>query len=73
MRVMAGGRKIDIPTDLDGNVDVKIVRERADVPPKRMLMLQNKDGRNIVLPSKGPVKLKAYSYLWDAPRMRRGN
>ena len=72
MRIFAGGREVEIPTDSEGNVNVEQVREAANIPPERALIQQRSSGENIVMPRHGQVRLNPYDSFMHAPRARRG-
>ena len=72
MRIFAGGREIDVPTDSQGNVDVAEVRQAANIPNNRMLIQQRLDGENHILPRQGQVAINPYDQFMDAPRAVRG-
>ena len=72
MKIFAGGREIEVPTDSEGNVDAVEVRRAANVPNDRMLIQQKPGGENVVLPKNGRVNISLYDRFMDAPRAIRG-
>ena len=72
MRVFAGGREIEIPTDSDGNADVEQIRDAANVPGSRALIRQNPSGQNTVMPRHGRVRISPHDRFMNAPRAKRG-
>ena len=72
MRIFAGGREIDVPTDSQGNVDVAEVRQAANIPNNRMLVQQRPGGENHILPRHGQVTINPNDQFMDAPRAVRG-
>ena len=72
MRIFAGGREIDVPTDENGNVDVVEVRRAANIPDNRSLIQQRSSGENFVLPRNGQVNINPYDRFLGAPRAERG-
>ena len=72
MRIFAGGREIEVPTDSQGNVDVVEVRRVANIPNNRMLVQQKPGGENFILPKKGQVNINSNDRFMDAPRAVRG-
>ena len=72
MKIFAGGREIDVPTDSQGNADVAEVRRAANIPNNRMLVQQRPNGENNILPRQGQVAINSYDQFMDAPRAVRG-
>lgn len=72
MKLFAGGREIDVPTDQNGNVDVVEVRHAANIPDNRQIIQQKPTGENFLLPQKGQVQLNPYDQFLGAPRAERG-
>ena len=72
MRIFAGGREIDVPTDTQGNVNVVDVRRAANIPDDRMLVQQRPGGDNYVLPKNGQISINSNDRFMDAPRAVRG-
>ena len=72
MKIFAGGREIEVPTDPEGYVDAVEVRRAANVPNDRMLVQQKPGGENFVLPRSGQVNISPYDRFMDAPRAIRG-
>ena len=72
MRIFAGGREIEVPTDSEGNVDAVEVRRVANIPNNRMLVQQKPGGENFILPKNGQVNINPYDRFMDAPRAVRG-
>jgi hypothetical protein len=72
MRIYAGGREVEIPTDASGNADVAEVRRAANVPEGRLLIQQKPTGENLILPKNGSVTLHNYDQFMDSPRAVRG-
>ena len=73
MRIFAGGREIEIPTDSEGNADVQEIRQAVNIPENRMPIIQRDTGENFLLPSHGKIKLNPYDRFLDAPIARRGS
>ena len=72
MKIFAGGREIEVPTDTQGNVNVVDVRRAASIPNDRMLVQQRPGGENVILPKQGQVTINPYDQFMDAPRAVRG-
>lgn len=72
MRIFAGGREIEVPTDSQGNVNVQEVRRAANIPDNRMLVRQMPNGENNLLPRQGQVSINPDDRFMDAPRAVRG-
>lgn len=72
MRIFAGGREVEVPTDDQGNVDVVNVRRAMNIPDNRMLVHQRPTGENVIMPKRGGVNLNPYDQFMDAPVARRG-
>lgn len=72
MKIFAGGREIEVPTDSQGNVDAVEVRRAANIPNDRVLIQQKHDGGNFIIPKKGNVNMDPYDRFMDAPRAVRG-
>jgi hypothetical protein len=72
MRIFAGGREIDVPTDSRGNVNVEDVRRVVNVPVSRALILQRPSGENSILPKHGLVEIGPYDRFIQAPLAKRG-
>lgn len=72
MKIFAGGREIDVPTDDNGNVNVVEVRRAANIPDDRSLIQQRSSGENFVLPRSGQVSVNPYDRFMGAPRAERG-
>ncbi len=72
MRIFAGGREIEVPTDSQGNVDAAEVRRAANIPNDRMLVQQSPGGENLILPRQGQVAINPDDKFMDAPRAIRG-
>jgi hypothetical protein len=72
MRIFAGGREIEVPTDTQGNVNVVDVRRAANIPNDRMLVQQRPEGENIILPRQGQIAINPSDRFMDAPRAVRG-
>jgi len=72
MRMLVGGREVDIPTGSDGFVDVSELRRRLGVPSNRALIHQKPTGENEVLPVSGRAQLHPYGSFLDTPRSIRG-
>ena len=49
MKIFAGGREIEVPTDTRGNVNIVDVRRAANIPDDRMLVQQRSGGENNIL------------------------
>ncbi len=72
MRVFAGGREVEVPTDSNGNAEAVDVRRAANLPNDRTLILQRPSGENVIVPNRGDIKLSPYDRFMDAPRAIRG-
>lgn len=72
MKIFAGGREIDVPTDDNGNVNVVEVRRAANIPDDRSLIQQKPSGENFILPRSGQVNINPYDRFMGAPRAERG-
>ena len=72
MKIFAGGREIDVPTDGNGNVDVVEVRRAANIPDDRSLIQQKPSGENFILPRSGRFSINPYDRFMGAPRAERG-
>ncbi len=72
MKIFAGGREIEVPTDSQGNVNVVDVRRAVNIPNDRMLVQQRPGGENCILPKRGQVAISPDDQFMDAPRAVRG-
>jgi hypothetical protein len=72
MKIFAGGREIDVPTNAQGDVNVADVRRAANISNNRLLVRQKPTGENIILPKSGRVSIDPYAQFMDAPRATRG-
>jgi len=72
MRIYAGGREIEVPTDDQGNANVAELRQAANIPGNRMLVHQKPTGENEIIPKSGQVNLNPYDRFMDSPRAVRG-
>ncbi len=71
-RIFVGGREIHVPSDSDGNVDVRQVRQAAGIPDDRALIVQRPSGENVITPRRGRITIDPYSHAMEAPIARRG-
>ena len=72
MKIYAGGREVEVPTNYRGKVDVVEVRRAANIPRGRLLVQQKPTGENMILPRHGSVSISPYDRFMDAPRAVRG-
>ena len=72
MKIYANGREIEVPTDSKGNVNVQEVRRVANIPDSRMIIQQQSNGDNNILPKNGLVPISPYDRFMDSPRAKRG-
>lgn len=72
MRMFAGGREIEIPTDSEGNADVQEIRQAVNIPMNRMPIIQRDTGENFIVPYNGQIQLHPYDRFLDAPIAKRG-
>ena len=72
MKIYAGGREIEVPTDEQGRVNVGEVRRTMNVPDDRLLIQQKPTGENVVLPNQGAIQINPYERFMESPRARRG-
>jgi len=72
-RIFVGGREIYVPSEREGNIDVRQVREAAGIPQDRALILQRPSGENIVTPRRGHIMVDPYTHFIEAPVARRGS
>ncbi|MCF7955253.1 MAG: hypothetical protein K9M75_05585 [Phycisphaerae bacterium] len=72
MRIFAGGREIEIPTDSEGNADVEEIRRVVNIRENRMPIIQRNTGENFIVPTNGQIKLNPYDRFLDAPIAKRG-
>ena len=72
MKHMINGRIVDVPTSDDGGVDSTILRQAANIPPDRPLILQLPDGTNKLINPEEKLKVEPGQYFVDAPAHIRG-
>jgi hypothetical protein len=72
MKIYAGGREIEVPTDEQGKVNVGEVRRTMNVPDGRLLIQQKPTGENVVLPNQGTVQINPYERFMESPIAKRG-
>ena len=72
MRIFAGGREVEVPTDTNGQVQAVDVRRAMDIPDDRVLIQQRQDGGNLIVPKRGNVNINPQDRFMDAPRSERG-
>ncbi len=72
MKMFAGGREVNIPTDEQGKVNAVEVRRILDIPDNRQVIQQKPTGENFLLPKKGQVQLDSYDQFLESPRAVRG-
>lgn len=72
MKIFAGGREIEVPTDENGNVDAVEVRRAVNIPSGRALIQQKPSGENYILPRSGQVQINPYDQFMGAPIAERG-
>ena len=73
MRMVIGGREYDVPEDSTGNVDVVEARRIANIPDSRMLIRQNENGANHIMPTSGKISASPYDRFTDTGRAVRGD
>ena len=66
------GRPYQVPVLRDGSIDADVLRALAKIPPDRVLVLQQPDGANVVVPPGQKVKVRPDACFVDAPRHVRG-
>jgi hypothetical protein len=72
MRIYAGGREREIPTNSDGDVDAVEVRRAANIPDDRALIMQRSSGENFVVPKRGRIHVNPWDRFMETPRAERG-
>jgi hypothetical protein len=72
MRIYAGGREREIPTDSEGNADAVEVRRAANIPDDRAMILQRPSGENFVVPKRGRVHVDPWDRFMETSRAERG-
>ena len=72
MRMMIGGREVEVPTNSNGQVDVVEARRRANIPDNRAIIQQRSSGENYILPKRGTVNVSPYDHFMESPRAVRG-
>ena len=70
--IFANNRKIEIPEDADGSIDIPTLRRISNIPGGRALIQQDASGANQVLPTHGRIKLDRHNRFIEAPRAKRG-
>jgi len=74
MKCQINDKVYDIPTNPDGTFDVNTIRDIADIPPDRVLILQNKDGSNRIINPNEKVNINPEDCISDlAPTVRGMN
>ena len=72
MLTYCGGRAVEIPADMSGNVNVDELRRRMNVPDNRVLFQQQPSGRNFIVPRSGSIRVNPSDHFLDGPRSIRG-
>ena len=72
MRRMINGKWVDCNAGPDGQVNTEDLKEAANIPPDRSLVLQAPDGSNRVLPSNVSFAFPKDFNIIDVPAHRRG-
>lgn len=73
MKMVIGGKEYSVPEDSRGNVDVVEARRIANIPDNRMLVRQDENGENRIMPKSGMVSVNPYDRFTDTGRGVRGD
>lgn len=61
------GRQFDLPVGTDGTVDSDAIRQIAQIPSNRALIMQRGDGTNFVVNPRTKVRVDPADSFIDAP------
>jgi len=72
MQLMMNGQTFNIPTAPDGRMDSDDLRQAAGVAEDRPLIMQRRDGTNLLVNPGEKMLVSPGEYFMDAPAHRRG-
>jgi hypothetical protein len=72
MPQIVNGRVVEVPTLEDGSVDSDALRRAARIPRDRPLIIQRRDGRNVIVNPGQKMRITPGDFCTDAPKHDRG-
>lgn len=66
------GQRVQVPVAEDGTIDEDALRQSANIPSDRALVLQRSDGTNLLVNPGQRLRVSPGDRFFDAPRHTRG-